>query len=265
MPASPPVLLAGRLWSSSDGKGRDKYPMVLCAEFDELPAGVLTMAFPFLAVVHERCASTTSADDVRSIVSSEGDQLRKYIKDPVPQAQPLTVKEFLAVARHPDLQKPAAAAGQPAAAETSAHGFHRIVYGFASVLSAYRPNARNAGRRPEQLRLPTCGLSAPEALFFWYRFAFSFLDVATPLLLFAPDQSISSGNGAPPAASPWVDLIAGEPAPQNLFCIKAGTRFVPFTSDIPYTLDLPFIRAVDNYLAQCATLPENSPLPAWPI
>src|SRR5262249_22095105 len=161
-------------------------------EFEELPASVLLTAFPFLAVVHERCAATSSADDVRSIIATEREQLRRHIKDPPPQPQPLTVRELLAVARHSDLQKPAPAAGpQPAPGETGPHESHRIVYGFAGVLGAYRAGGRTAaGRRPEQLRLPTCGLSAQEALFFWYRFALGFLDIATPLLLLAPDQAI---------------------------------------------------------------------------
>src|SRR5215469_9189084 len=30
-------LIAGRMWSSVDGKGRDKYPMVLCAGTVDLP------------------------------------------------------------------------------------------------------------------------------------------------------------------------------------------------------------------------------------
>jgi hypothetical protein len=267
MPANPAVLLAGRLWSSVDGKGRDKYPMVLAAQFDELPASVARATLPFLAQVHERCAAATTADEVRAIVASERDTLRARIKDPVAPA-PLTVGELLAVARHPDLQAaphaPAAGGGGGGSPAANGHGFHRIVYSFVSVLSAYRigaPRTGGSGRRPEQLRLPACGLSPQDALFFWYRFAFAFIDMATPLLLLAPDGLLPTGENP----TPWVDMIAGEPAPQNLFCIKAGLKHVPLTSDIPYTLEPAFLRAVDNYLATAATLPETSPIPAIPI
>lgn len=258
MPDNPAVLLAGRLWSSADGKGRDKYPMVLCAQFDELPASIARQSLPFLAQVHERCAAAATADDVRTIIAADREQLRARIKDPATPA-PLTAREVLAVARHPDLQVMHPPAGPGGAA--NGHGFHRIVYGFASVLAAYRPGAARPGRRSEQLRLPTCGLSPQDALFFWYRFAFTFLDIAIPLLLLAPDQPTAAGENV----TPWLDLIAGEPTPQNLFCIKAGVKHVPLTSDIPYTLDLPFLRAIDHHLATLATLPEGAPLPAWPI
>jgi hypothetical protein len=256
MPANPAVLLAGRLWSSVDGKGRDKYPMVLCAQFDELPASAARTSLPFLAQVHERCAAAATADDVRTVIAAEREQLRDRLKDPASPlpAAPLTAAEVLAVARHPDLQ------ARNGSGEVTGRGFHRIVYGFASVLSAYRAGApKTAGRRPEGLRLPTCGLSSHDALFFWYRFAFSFLDIATPLLLLAPEGTTDENS------TPWVDVIAGDPAPQNLFCIKAGTKYVPLTSDIPYTLDLPFIRAIDNCLAAAASLPEGAPMPAWPL
>src|SRR4051812_43369901 len=33
----PGSLIAGRLWSSVDGKGRDKYPLVLCLQSQGLP------------------------------------------------------------------------------------------------------------------------------------------------------------------------------------------------------------------------------------
>jgi hypothetical protein len=98
-------------------------------------------------------------------------------------------------------------------------------------------------------------MQAAEALRFWHQFTLTFLDPSTPLLLIAPDQG---------AAGPWVDLIAGDPVPSSFFCIKAGTKVIPFTSDIPYTLGPDFISAIDAHLVQCAALPNEAPLPAWP-
>lgn len=246
------IILAGRLWSSTDGKGRDKYPMVLCAQLTELPDRFATaIILPFLAQVHDKCVSATSAETVRQVLTTERDNLHSHIKDSL-ALEPLTGRQLAAVAAHPGMQP------NSAAAEGSASGFHRIVYQFAQGMSAYRINAPKsaAPRRPEHVRLPTCGMSPQDALLFWYRFALTFLDPATPLLLLAPDQG---------AAAPWVDLIAGEPAPANIFCIKAGTKSLPFTSDIPYTLDPSLVRAIDTHLAACASAPENAPLPPWPM
>jgi hypothetical protein len=246
----PPHLLAGRLWSSVDGKGRDKYPMVLCSEMVELPPRFATgVVLPYLADVHARCAAAPTAAAVRQIVDADRQLLRARVKDaaalPAAQPLPLTAREVAAVAHHP-------------AMHPTRDGFRRIVYQFASGMAAYRPGAAKsaAGRRPEQLRLPACDLPPADALLFWLKFALSFLDINTPLLLIAPDQ----GDHAP-----WVDLIAGEPTPQNLFCFKAGTKAIPYTSDIPYSLELPFVRAVDNHLAACASAPENTPMPPWPF
>jgi hypothetical protein len=250
------ALLAGRLWSSSDGKGRDKYPMVLCTQIIGLPDRFATrVVLPFLAKVHEQCAAATTAETIRQTISAQREALRGRMKEPL-AAQPLTAQQLAAVARHPDM-----CASDPGSSSRGGGGggFHRIVYTFVKAMAAYRPASGNGNRsgslRPEQVRVPTCGMTAGEALLFWLRFALTLLDSGTSLLLLAPDQ----------ARAPWVDLIAGEPSPTNLFCIKAGPRNFPFTSDIPYTLDPSLVRAIDAYVTQCASLADSGPLPAWPM
>ncbi|HVT83395.1 MAG TPA: hypothetical protein VHM90_22330 [Phycisphaerae bacterium] len=248
---SHPALLAGRLWSSTDGKGRDKYPMVLCSQIAGMPDGfVADFVFPFLTRVHERCAEAATAADVRSVIAAQSESLRAHLHDP---ARPGTItgRQIAAVASHADM------GDYPKGGGGGGGGFHRIVYQFVRGLSAFREPAKShAVRRPEQLRLPACGMAVPQAMLFWYHFALMFVDSATPLLLIAPDQG---------SAAPWVDLIAGEPTAANIFCIKAGTKSLPFTSDIPYTLEPSFITAIDAYLGQCGGLPDDSPLPEWPL
>lgn len=241
----PPVLLAGRLWSSSDGKGRSKYPMVVCAQQTEMPDQfAASVILPFLSQVHEKCAATTSAEIVRQVLQTERENLRARIADPQ-QGEPLTARRLAEIANHPDMRE-------------GRVGFHRIVYQFASALAAFRNNPTRSAimRRAEQLRLPTCGMPPAEALLFWLRFALTFVDPSTPLLLIAPDQG---------AAAPWVDLIAGEPSPANIFCIKAGTGSLPLTSDIPYTLDPALVRSIDGHLATCQSAADSASLPAWPM
>ena len=245
--AGPANLLAGRLRSSVDGKGRDKYPMVLCAHLADVSAAprvATTLVLPDLALIHEKIASATSANTVRELLAGERDTLRSRILEKM-EPLPLSSRELTAIANHPDMHP-------------GKEGFHRIAYQFASGLAAYRPGAKSTTmpRRPEQLRVPTCGLATQEALFFWLRFALTFIDPATSLLLLAPDQG---------PYAPWVDVIAGEPAPSNLFCIKAGTKALPLPSDIPYTLDPSFARAVDATLSAAASAPEGAPAPAWQV
>ena len=241
----PPVLLAGRLWSSSDGKGRAKYPMVLCSQITDLPDRFATaVALPFLADVHQKCLAATTADTVRRILQDERENLRARIKETVPP-EPLTPRRLAEVARHSDMLPDHV-------------GFDRIVYQFASGLSVFRAPAgkSSAGRRSEKLRLPICGMPPGEALLFWLRFTLTFVDASTQLLLIAPDQG---------EVAPWVDLIAGEPTPADIFCIKAGTKSLPLTSDIPYTLDPALVRAIDGQIAACESAGDSAPLPPWPM
>ncbi len=184
------------------------------------------------------------------MIASQSENLRAHLHDPS-QPDAITGRQLAAVAAHPDM------GDYPQGPSGGGGGFHRIVYQFARGMSAFHapPAKSSTVRRPEQLRLPTCGMAAPQALQFWHQFALSFLDPSTSLLLIAPDQG---------SAGPWVDLIAGDPAPANIFCIKAGTKSIPFTSDIPYTLDPGFISAIDAYLDQCKSLADDAPLPEWP-
>jgi hypothetical protein len=249
------ALLAGRLWSSVDGKGRDKYPMVLCAQITDLPDRFATqVVLPFLAQVHEQCAAATTAGTIRQTISSQREALRARMKEPL-TIEPLTARRLAEVARHPDM-----CASDPGSASHGGGGggFHRIVYTFVKAMAVYRPvsagNNRSMTIRPEQMRVPTCGMGPGDALLFWLRFALTLLDPGTSLLLLVPDQP----------RAPWVDLIAGEPSPTNIFCIKAGPKNFPFTSDIPYTLDPSLVRAIDAHVAHCASVPDGEPLPAWP-
>jgi hypothetical protein len=253
------TLLAGRLWSSTDGKGRAKYPMVLCSQLTELPPRFATqIVLPFLSEVHEKCVAAKTASTVTQIISTERDVLRSHMKDPLP-LNPLLASQLVAVARHPEMTTGDAgvASGEGGTAGVGG-GFHRIVYQFVKGMSIYRPVtaavSRSMSIRPEQVRVPTCGMAPAEALLFWLRFALTLLDKHTSILLFAPDQP----------GAPWVDLIVGEPSPNNLFCIKAGPKNIPFTSNIPYTLDPSLVQVIDAHIAHCASVPDNVPLPPWP-
>ncbi len=244
-----PPLIAGRLWASVDGKGRDKYPMVLCVEIVDLPDSfAVTTALPSLAKTHERCASASTASTVRQIMDTDRETLRASLKN-APAPMPLRPATVAQVANHPDMH-------------ASREGFHRIIYQIIRGMGMYRPGAAASGtRRPEQIRVPTCGLSTPDALLFWLRIMLSLLDPAHPILLLAPDPKLTD---LPGDQNGWIDIIVGEPAASNLFCMKAKNKTLPVTSDIPYTLDPVFTAALDKFIESCTALPDPAPLPPWP-
>ncbi len=249
--AEQPSLIAGRLWSSVDGKGRDKYPMVLCVATVDLPDNFAAdNALPFLATTHERCVAATDAATIRQIIDTDRDTLRSMIQ-PTPAAHPFNAADIAKLAACSDLAP-------------AREGFHRIVYQIARGMSQYRIGApHNAAARTEKIRVPLCGLSTHAALLFWLRFCLTLLDPASPILLLAPDPAITR-NPSLPDQKGWIDIIVGQPTPADLFCIKASTKSLPLTSDIPYTLDPSLTAAIDHFVNDCKPIPPGNPLPPWP-
>jgi hypothetical protein len=219
--------------------------MVLAAQINKtaahFPADVV---FPLLTKVHEECAAAKDAAGVRAVMAREIEVLKARLKDAPPPGA-LTSRQLAAVANHPCMHE-------------GRMGFHRIVYQFNSALEAYRPGApASATKRPEQLRLPSAGLSPREALMFWTRVTLTFLDSSAQMLLIAPDASLTGPAG-------WVDLIVGDATPANIFCIKAGLKTLPLTSDIPYTLDPNWVGAINTHIDHCASISDSMPVPDWP-
>jgi hypothetical protein len=263
MPGANNALIAGRLWSSVDGKGRDKYPMVVCVETRDLPDNfAASVALPFLHKTQERCVAAPDADAVRRTIDSDRDNLRALLQSPIP-SNSLRPADIARVANAPEMN--------PNREGVAGNGFHRIVYAIVRQMSSYRPAnlvsaSRSMLRRPEQIRVPTCGMQTHDALLFWLRFCLTLLDPANPILLLAPDPDLTDLPGAPDATGgkAWIDIIVGDPAPQNLFCIKAKNKTIPLTSDIPYTLDPAFAQSIDRHLQSCTTAPPTGALPQWP-
>src|SRR5207302_8022065 len=74
-------ILVGRLWSSSDGKGRKRYPMVVCLHFMGVTLGcALRQGLPVLAELEAGCLKTTLAEDVRFLVDSRRAALREALQ-----------------------------------------------------------------------------------------------------------------------------------------------------------------------------------------
>ena len=113
-------------------------------------------------------------------------------------------------------------------------GLLAILYQVERELTAFRPNqksdrSRIASVAPRHLRVPACAPTPDEAILLWLRFMLTQLDQNTPLCVIYPlDEQ-------------FIDLIVGEPTPTQLFCVRASTRKIPLTTDIPYNLDAEFI------------------------
>ncbi|MGA2497407.1 MAG: hypothetical protein ABSH20_06680 [Tepidisphaeraceae bacterium] len=217
-------IVLARLWSSSDGKGRKKYPMVVAAQADYLSAQwLIEKAGPILERLEGEFAATSDATVVRAGM----DRARTELEELAPQ-------------------KPDAPADDPngalavLAARPEMNPEHRglciLLYHLERDLAPFLKGTRAQGGAPRHMRVPACAESASAAMALWSRFFEAQLDPLTMMLLLAPlDGS-------------WVDLIAGEPSPTQFFCVRARPNVLPLATDIPYNLDAAFVARVEQML-----------------
>ena len=222
--------LIGRLWSSSDGKGRKRYPMVVCLHFIGVTLGwAMKQALPALAELEEALIQTNSADDVRSLLNRKRVALREALSNAQVQGEYAPVSPE---ALHNILQN---------SGGNNREGFLRVLYQGQSQLAALAPgkfNARSqtAGLRAQQIRVPASGANPEQTLLFWTRFFLTQVDPSVPLLL------------ALPLEANWLDVTVGEPESHEFFCLRASPKAVPLVSEVPYTLDDAFRSGVTTFL-----------------
>ncbi|MBL9031138.1 MAG: hypothetical protein JNM80_05465 [Phycisphaerae bacterium] len=222
-------VLAGAMWSSSDGKGRKRYPMVVCAQLTGVGlAWALHEALPVLMRLRAECPQADTADRVRSLIDRSRAGLQAQVSAAEAQTETLDPAGLLrALAARPELGP-------------DGLGLVRIMYQCERELPAYRtPKSGIVGRsstfvvRPQHLRVPLGGDSPEQGLVTWHRFMLTQVDRMSPVLAIVP------------VGQSWVDLIVGEPTPAQFFCLRAAPKTMPLGSDIPYSLDPEFVaRAV---------------------
>lgn len=209
-------VLAGKMWSSSDGKGRTKYPMVVCAHFANRPEPGLPDVAPLLDQLEQSCRATTSADDVRRLIFEARNAAAMLLHAPQP-ADPA----------------PAAFAQDiwidPASEEAA-----RIAY--ATLADLGNIAATGVGRvrinlklgqfkgAPRHIRVPADPARPFVSQRFWQRFFANEIPRSAPQLYIMP------------AGSPWLDVIVGLPTAKHLFCLRAGNKALPLASAIPFNL-----------------------------
>jgi hypothetical protein len=212
-------ILVGRLWSSSDGKGRKRYPMVVCIHFIGVTLGwALKQSLPVLAELEQECSRTSSAAEVRSLLSRKRAALREAIQstDAKGEYAPVTPERL-----HTILNP---------ANEASREGFLRVLYQVQSQLGGFAPGVFNVRTNPtslrvQQIRAPIAASDPEQALLFWTRFFLVYIDSSVPLLLTVALET------------DWIDITIGEPESHEMFCLRANPKAVPKTSEIPYKLD----------------------------
>jgi formylglycine-generating enzyme required for sulfatase activity len=207
--------LVGRFWSSTDGKGRSKYPMVVCIDGEGVPAAFLVnTSMAGLERLKESCMATRSAEQVIEKCRIAQDQLRALVKPPVVQGPLLqSTKESLQ--------------GFLDSRDFSPDrlGLKRVLHELGSTPGLSLSNrSANAALRSRHFRAPLGHTSASESLLLWA----AFLRAACPdeVSVFLVHRTNAD----------WLDAVIGMPDPDDFFCLQAAPGALPLASEIPYQL-----------------------------
>lgn len=214
-------VLIGRMWSSQDGKGRTRYPMVLCVHIRG--AGIdecLRMALPPLERAQAKCEAVTSAEEVVRIVADLTESLR--VQAAALDARRGDSRESIGglrdLADHPSLGP-------------ARRGYHRVMYQIEHELAPFlrgqgtSRSSRSPDVQTRQVRLPACWSDPAEVLSRWSGALATRVDPYFPALFILP------------LGADWLDVIVGELSGPELFCLRASSRLVPPVSEIPYTIE----------------------------
>jgi hypothetical protein len=228
--------LMGRMWSSSDGKGRTRYPMIVCLHGVGLPLKwALSTILPPLFEVERECREAKTAGEVRAVLSAARSRFRNAARavtggteNDVPG--PDALARFIAMpAFGPERE-----------------GWLRLLYWLQSQAGAFAPGRYElqedmSAYRAQQIRVPLGAESAAEAIPLWTRFFAGFVDSGFPLFF------------AWPAEGHWLDIAFGEPATQAFFCLRASRAALPLATEIPYEFDPKFRERAGRWLADFQT------------
>jgi hypothetical protein len=200
-------VLVGRMWASSDGKKRTRYPMVVCAHCIGFSVEVvLDTLLAWLEELQLRAVATRSADDVRNMIAQFREGLRDWLKT-AEQAAATETSSFVAETFFTEIDF---ATEEPRLIK-SAWQLHESGY----AKGKYKERARAA----ERIRVLASSASHGRSIQFWRRMIAAEIDAGAPVLLAIPVDQY------------WMDVIAGEPAPSDLFCLRASPRALSLSCD----------------------------------
>lgn len=211
----PTESLIGRIWSSTDGKGRAHYPMVVAAHLAGLPLSWgLKHVFPLLEQATEAFRISTTSGRVVSTVMDVLDDLRNAAAGfhekscTAGLVGTAGIAHLTAMLRdNPDYLYPL---------------YEHIYDRFRTCSPGLCNYASEFARMPSQsLRVPASGAGVKHNLNAWLGFLLTEIDPATPTL------AIMREGGE------WVDLVAGEPSRGAFHLLRANKTVMPVVTSQP--------------------------------
>lgn len=244
-------VVVGRIWSSSDGKGRKRYPMIVCAQCRGLPISwIINKLLPRFEGIEQRCVAATSSDQVLSIIESSQAELQQLAQRANTSAHPKdSSPETLAwLADRPEMG-------------SDDEGLLRVLYQInPDVTDSSGRKSSHASNNARHVRVPACDGSSIQVMLRWARFMTAWINNGTPFLMVLP------------LGQSWVDLLIGDQIGPRVFGIRVMPNKLPLTTDIPYNLDEQFVKGAQRLIAQSrgtnnevADAPEPVPPPPPPV
>jgi len=219
---TPDGLAVGRLWSSSDGKGRTRYPMIVCAHTRGLACEWVTgPCLERLERLSRECREIRDAGGVIASVDRARQELREMSKS-------APVASSKAMAGPSALEQLADRYAQAMGDDGLVRVCYQLEREFSSFLTSEEEEgtrSRTVDVRPRHMRVPACAEESGAACALWMRFLYERADPAAPALVFAR------------RGSSFVDIVVGEPGQGQIFCFQASASRVPLTTEIPYNVD----------------------------
>ena len=218
-------LVVGRLWSSSDGKGRKRYPMIVCAQARGLACEwVVGPCLERLEQLASDCRQSQSAGEVISAVDRARAELRSMGAS-APAASKTPLSSTAAMVQIDERLR--ATVGDDAFVRV-AYQLEREFSSFLLLEDASDTKSRTVDVRPRHMRVPACEPHPADACALWMRFLYERVDPAVPALLFGR------------LGDSFIDLVVGEPGRGQVFALQTLPKRMPLTTDIPYNVDNQF-------------------------
>lgn len=222
--------LLGLMHDSRDGKGRSRYPMVLCLHAVGLPVDrVVSELGPMLAEAMNNCIAVATAPEVEAILDRVRAAMRERVATPSSSGPAIRSSALPGhVCLGPDNQ-----------------GLFRILYQVRNQFGEWAPgrvdyNDKEALPRSAHLRAPQLFPAMAEGAPIWLNFIRSQIDRNAPVLLLWPRTAA------------WVDVIVGPPDGADFFALRANDKAIPPAQEVPYQIEASFCAEAEALFGEFA-------------
>jgi hypothetical protein len=211
-------LTLGRLWSSRDGKGRGRYPMVVCVQTRAVPlVWLLAKARPQLEELERHCKAVEGAPEVVSQLDLVRGRLRRLLELDQREGENYEAWFRAATAGRAFLDHPALGPGDT--------GLYRFLYRLEREAAAWLADGRGGAPEFLHLRVPAVADLATGSLLFWHGLLRRALRPEVPwLLLRAEDSEV-------------LDLLLGRPSSGGFHCLRAHDTALPKVTEVGYQVE----------------------------